>query len=61
MRQGRHPGRSGAQVLGARQVGRSEEELERRFQALGEKISSARKEYERIKESEAILSAVVEG
>jgi SNF2 family DNA or RNA helicase len=38
----------------------SDEELERRFAKIGESISAARSQYERIKESEAILSAVVE-
>jgi len=42
-------------------VSRSEEELNRRFENIAGKIRTARSEYDRIKESEAILSAVVEG
>ena len=40
---------------------RSEEELQQHFEEIAERISGARDQYERIKESEAILSAVVEG
>jgi len=39
----------------------SEEDLERRFEKIAQRIAGARSQYERIKESEAILSAVVEG